>query len=108
MRGHAKAASRTRSFTVTELLVVIGMISVLFAMLLGVSSLARSRARCTQCATNRRQVMIASLHYATEHRMSDDAKVDPLSLVMGGYLEGIGQCLRIFEISGNHLRPPAH
>jgi prepilin-type N-terminal cleavage/methylation domain-containing protein/prepilin-type processing-associated H-X9-DG protein len=54
-------------FTLVELLVVIGIISVLIAVLLPALNKARESARQVQCLSNMRQISIAIISFAGEH-----------------------------------------
>jgi len=59
---------RRAAFTVIELLVVIAVIAILAALLLPVLSKAKERARQAQCASHLRQIAMATLSYADDHR----------------------------------------
>lgn len=59
---------RLRAFTLAELLVVIGLISVLVALLLPAVQKARRHAQKVACASNMRQIAMACLAYAAEDR----------------------------------------
>jgi prepilin-type N-terminal cleavage/methylation domain-containing protein/prepilin-type processing-associated H-X9-DG protein len=56
-----------RAFTLVELLVVIGIISVLIAVLLPALGKARESARQVQCLSNMRQISVAIISFATDH-----------------------------------------
>lgn len=56
-----------RAFTLTELLVVIALISLLAALLLPALATARARARQAACASNLRQIAAAWLAYAQDY-----------------------------------------
>jgi prepilin-type processing-associated H-X9-DG protein len=58
---------RTRAFTLAELLVVIGLISLLIGILLPALSSMQARGRDLQCQSNIRQSMHLILTYASEH-----------------------------------------
>jgi prepilin-type N-terminal cleavage/methylation domain-containing protein len=60
--------SRVRAFTLIELLVVVAIISLLVSILLPTLSSARAQARRTVCASNLRQLALATHMYATEAR----------------------------------------
>jgi prepilin-type N-terminal cleavage/methylation domain-containing protein len=57
-----------RAFTLTELLVVVGIISVLIALLLPALSKARASGQSVSCLSNLRQIMMAFHLYAGDNR----------------------------------------
>jgi prepilin-type N-terminal cleavage/methylation domain-containing protein/prepilin-type processing-associated H-X9-DG protein len=59
---------RRGAFTLVELLVVIGIITILISILLPVISKAREQARRTACLSNLRQVHLAFHMYAQSHK----------------------------------------
>jgi prepilin-type N-terminal cleavage/methylation domain-containing protein/prepilin-type processing-associated H-X9-DG protein len=60
--------SSARAFTLIELLVVVAIVSLLVSILLPTLSSARAQARRTVCASNLRQLALATHMYATEAR----------------------------------------
>jgi len=62
------SGTKRRAFTLVELLVVIGIIAVLIAMLLPALKGARDQAQRINCRSNLRQLAMACLMYANEHR----------------------------------------
>ena len=78
--------SRKKGFTLVELLVVIGIIAILISILLPTLSAARRSANNAACLSNARQLTMAAMLFAHEHRgyvptASDDkwAKInDPM------------------------------
>jgi prepilin-type processing-associated H-X9-DG protein/prepilin-type N-terminal cleavage/methylation domain-containing protein len=59
---------RRRAFTLVELLVVIGIIAVLVGLLMPALASARNQSRSVACRSNVRQIAMACLMYAQEHK----------------------------------------
>jgi prepilin-type N-terminal cleavage/methylation domain-containing protein/prepilin-type processing-associated H-X9-DG protein len=64
----ARPFRETRGFTLIELLVVIAIIALLISLLLPSLAGARETARTTKCASNLRQLAIASLSYSHDQK----------------------------------------
>lgn len=58
---------KTKAFTLIELLVVISVVALLMAILMPALGAARSQSRALACKSNLRQLLIASIGYATEN-----------------------------------------
>lgn len=56
-----------RGMTIVELLVVIGIIAVLFAIVVPALTLARNSAKAASCANNERQIFTAMTTFALDH-----------------------------------------
>jgi prepilin-type N-terminal cleavage/methylation domain-containing protein/prepilin-type processing-associated H-X9-DG protein len=67
-----------KAFTLVELLVVIGIIAVLMSLLLPVLRGARDHSRRTLCASNMRQILVATRAYA-----QDNEDVMPIAPLIG-------------------------
>ncbi|HOC73808.1 MAG TPA: prepilin-type N-terminal cleavage/methylation domain-containing protein, partial [Candidatus Hydrogenedentes bacterium] len=66
-RGRRPRGARA-GFTLIELLVVIAIIGILAAILLPALSRARAQGRSVQCVNNLRQLYLANVMYASEHK----------------------------------------
>ena len=87
------SARMQSGFTLIEMLVVVGIISVLIAMLMPTVQTARESAKRTQCASNLRQLGYAIQSYANDNRgwIPRDATLGhddrpPWPLLLGRYL----------------------
>lgn len=65
-RGGPQRSGEQPAFTLIELLVVVAIIAILISILLPALSQARNQAKTSVCASNVRQLMIATLYYTED------------------------------------------
>jgi prepilin-type processing-associated H-X9-DG protein len=88
-----KASSRSRAFTLMELVVVTGIICLLAAMLFPVFARAREKARSTECLSNQKQISLAVIQYTQDY----DGTVPPdYYCDSQGELAFAGRCVNPF------------
>src|SRR5215207_2595990 len=64
---HPRRARRARAFTITEVLVVVGVVGLLLAALLPMVSRSREAANRVRCAANLRNIGTAAVHFASRN-----------------------------------------
>jgi hypothetical protein len=106
--SRARARRRAWAFTLTELLVVIGLIALLVSLLMPALGQARAAARTTGCLSNLRQMGTAWTMYLAENRghLPEYVWSTPISPDVGwrAYWPGI---LEEYNVGGDALLCPA-
>lgn len=98
--------TRKRAFTLVELLVVIGIIALLISMLLPALNRARAQAMQVKCLANIRQIGMAQLAFANEHR--NHVQLAGAILTPAVTPQGLGdseQKKYVYYTDGGQLRP---
>ncbi len=94
---------KLKAFTLVELLIVIGIISILIGILLPVLSTVQQRARETKCQSNVRQVTIALFNYAADNKGKFPPNIS--SVIMVNYWSDPD---RIGKYLGTPVRLPSY
>jgi prepilin-type N-terminal cleavage/methylation domain-containing protein/prepilin-type processing-associated H-X9-DG protein len=99
---------RSRGFTLTELLVVVGLIAMLIALLMPVMGKAKAAANAAACLSNLRQMGLGWTMYSAENkgRLLEDIKFTPSNpeIAWRGYWIGV---LDTYQVRGDVLLCPA-
>jgi prepilin-type N-terminal cleavage/methylation domain-containing protein len=94
LKGNDQIMMRRRSgFTMTEIVVVIGILGVLMSIILPVIAETRMKARVAQCTSNLRQIGQAMVMYDTEHDRTYENYPDRVTHL---YALGYAPNIRIF------------